>query len=459
MNENDLGRARATAAEARAVAGQKAARAQEAKAHAVAKRLAADRGHRGEPLDERGASAEMVARRRWPKLAEAMDSFELVGAPWPENGPRVRVHACMTGGQAWPLIAFDSMAIVDLSQPDHPQLSELRERMDAGGGTTTTIPQSEGVAEIQLWRVPGLSLAEVVAMAEQPNNAVYPNLMYFPRSGSFVFHPDTKPTELAGPGPLPQQLSVPASGPKRVLTVDTGSVEGSFQSVSVGGNDPYPYSEAVHGHGPAISDLIGRLLSTDGDTSRLLGIDHSAGAMKQPMFNQALNVRGFDLAALMGTLARVDDLDPDVLNFSFGTLQCPNMAGEADPLFRWLKHRGNMMVAAAAGNHGEVPDMADVPSWPAAYARQGNPDIELDNVVSVGSRVEHGGKAMSTFSGKGATVVAYAQGENVNVSRPGSGQKNGSYASWQGTSFATPQVAADLACGLTKQNVIDKYRI
>lgn len=99
----------------------------------------------------------------------------------------------------------------------------------------------------------------------------------------------------------------------------------------------------------------------------------------------------------------------------------------------------SVAVIAAAGNFG-----SDEPFWPAAFKR----------VVAVGALdTTNGARARASFSNYGHWVDVYAPGTDVHSTYlDGSYQEPGKklahltgWAKWSGTSFAAPQVAAEIA--------------
>jgi subtilisin family serine protease len=113
------------------------------------------------------------------------------------------------------------------------------------------------------------------------------------------------------------------------------------------------------------------------------------------------------------------------------------------------------IVVAPAGNQG-----CTTPQYPAAFPE----------VVGVGSRDRYG--RTSTFSNHGPWVDCYAEGEDVvstfidnwpygktEESEPAGSARAGAFldktfrsgwASWSGTSFAAPEIAAELALGTAR---------
>lgn len=172
----------------------------------------------------------------------------------------------------------------------------------------------------------------------------------------------------------------------------------------------------VRQHAPGARLLIGRVLS-------------SIGVCDEVELLEALH--------LLGTQSRGHRID--VLNLSLGAYTWDDRppAGVAET----LKRLGpDAVVVAAAGNNG-----TDRKFWPAA----------LDDVVAVGALAEDGlGRA--EFSNHGPWVDAWAVGEHVPSSfvvfdgpMPPTANIDPDcfkgFATWSGTSFAAPRVAAALA--------------
>jgi len=111
-----------------------------------------------------------------------------------------------------------------------------------------------------------------------------------------------------------------------------------------------------------------------------------------------------------------------------------------------LIERGTAVVAAA-GNAGEDPEFQGRPFWPAA----------LDDVIAVGaydSTTSAATPPLALFSNSGPWVNLYAPGVNVQSTylRAEMADEHGArfdgWATWSGTSFAAPQIAAEIASRL-----------
>lgn len=139
-----------------------------------------------------------------------------------------------------------------------------------------------------------------------------------------------------------------------------------------------------------------------------------------------------------------------VINLSFGGYTdddvCPPGLRAA---IAALSARGTAVVAAA-GNAGEDPAFRDRPFWPAA----------LDEVIAVGAYdstaddAADGSPPLAPFSNACPWVDVYAPGVDLCSTYVRSemtdeyGMQFDGWASWSGTSFAAPQVAAYIASRL-----------
>jgi len=118
-----------------------------------------------------------------------------------------------------------------------------------------------------------------------------------------------------------------------------------------------------------------------------------------------------------------------------------------------LVERGTAVVAAA-GNAGEDPDFAGRPFWPAA----------LDGVIAVGAYDSTTGEApppLADFSNSAPWVDIYAPGVKVHSTYLQSDldSRFEGWATWSGTSFAAPQIAAEIASRLHDGSGRSAWRI
>lgn len=139
----------------------------------------------------------------------------------------------------------------------------------------------------------------------------------------------------------------------------------------------------------------------------------------------------------------------DVIALTSG---CHTADDRCPPLLQAEVEQAESVLVAAAGNHGSAR-----PFWPAA----------MPQVVAVAAGDRDG--SVAEFSNTGDWVDACAPGVDVVSSfvrlRPGSGERDYGFARWSGTSFATPQVAAEIAtaiargCGVGEavRSAVDRY--
>jgi len=100
---------------------------------------------------------------------------------------------------------------------------------------------------------------------------------------------------------------------------------------------------------------------------------------------------------------------------------------------------GDRVVVAAAGNDGQH----DRPFWPAAYAGTSAPWRR--RVVAVAA---HDGRRISQWSNTGTWITLAAPGTDVTSKFVNHEEFPDGWASWSGTSFAAPYVAAAIADAL-----------
>jgi thermitase len=129
--------------------------------------------------------------------------------------------------------------------------------------------------------------------------------------------------------------------------------------------------------------------------------------------------------------------DCDILNLSLGAYTVDD---QPPVLLRWALGRflggQDRLVVAAAGNDGQ----AGPPFWPAAFATAAVP--WKDQVISVAA---HAGGALCEWSNSGPWVTVAAPGADVVSTYINHAEFSSGWASWSGTSFATPHVVAAIA--------------
>lgn len=139
-----------------------------------------------------------------------------------------------------------------------------------------------------------------------------------------------------------------------------------------------------------------------------------------------------DLAIRIAALS-----DVDILNLSLGAFtaddQPPVLLRAALDTFLSGHDR---VVVAAAGNDG-CPDR---PFWPAAFSRAAV--SWADQVIAVAA---HDGTAICAWSNTGAWVDVAAPGADVVSTYINHPDFSSGWATWSGTSFATPHVVAAIA--------------
>jgi hypothetical protein len=291
------------------------------------------------------------------------------------------------------------------------------------------------------------------------------------------FHPAGNPSEAA-----PPDLRLDG-GRGSVLVLDSPAEPGRYPRepdvvtstagpVAVYDVDGNGKIDEDHGHGVFVASLVKRL--APGADVTLYGVDGGhvlgSGRWSPMMFSDADLIRSMGAAFGLSFAGTATRRTFDVVNMSLGGAGC---AGVADRLALGRYMRDLAVVAsqlgrpprfvAAAGNDG-----ADVKHFPAAFrdgptmeaaaeaidGGPGAPHSPAGNAVralhahlarltvAVGSWT---GGTRDTFSNCGKSVNGIAPGSDV-VSRYPSPSD---WASWSGTSFATPQVAAELVGGTT----------
>lgn len=276
------------------------------------------------------------------------------------------------------------------------------------------------------------------------------NLVYF-FNPQLRFYPVDEATDRTA-GSRPYEPTPSGEPQTAVLTIDTGlpreSTQGEF-TVAFADPDFHidGFSDSVTGHGPAIADLISHTMNANGagaEWSFLVQVDATQTKMVNP--GQG-DIRAFTTTALANTLHAIDDsgliqrLNVGVVNMSFGAKACDELfrVGEGDaseivePVWNWMQQYPELTLVASAGN-----TRTDSLTYPAAWTL----DSSIGGrVISVGALGPAGNR--SCYSNYGPWVDVWRTGDEVVIDHP---MRNVQQV-WSGTSFAAPQVAAEIASG------------
>ena len=225
---------------------------------------------------------------------------------------------------------------------------------------------------------------------------------------------------------------------RKVVVIDTGYNYNHPELVSsyLGGkdfvnDDDDPMDD--NGHGSHVAGII----TADGIQPQAKGVAPDAGIIAAKVLNAAGSGYFSDVIAAIywaidgpdGIASTTDDFQPDAINLSLGTGRPYTYRGYCDSVLpdmtSAIKHaveRGTV-VAVAAGNEGKRG--VSIPGC-----------ISYSTTVGAVSSTD----AVASFSGRGNALDIVAPGVSIYSSTLGS-----SYASWSGTSMATPMVAGVVA--------------
>lgn len=154
-----------------------------------------------------------------------------------------------------------------------------------------------------------------------------------------------------------------------------------------------------------------------------------------------------DARAVAKAIAKLARANVDVINLSLGGYTRSNRGPMSLQKALSLVPASTAVVAAAGNHDPENPSHSGFaparPNWPSAF----------EGVISVGALTE-GGTTVAPFSNFGPWVDVFAVGENVQSTfltfrGDGEDQQFNGWATWSGTSFATPMVAGAIAARMT----------
>ncbi len=217
------------------------------------------------------------------------------------------------------------------------------------------------------------------------------------------------------------QVSDSTTGNMKVCIVDTGYDLGHEDLINSGvtgsdndgnGNDTGNWYNDGHGHG---SHVAGTISAIGSNNKGVVGVNPSGqlGLHIVKVFNDAGSwAYGSDLIA---AISQCQSAGANIVSMSLGggaSMASENNAFES-------AYNGGMLFIAAAGNDGNTSK-----SYPASY----------DSVVSVAA--VDSSQNLASFSQRNNQVEIAAPGVNVESTLPGN-----TYASWSGTSMATPHVS------------------
>ena len=328
------------------------------------------------------------------------------------------------------------------------------EQRPLGITSFTRAPQSDDPAKEIL-----AALAKVRrATANRPQGPaqVAPNHVFVGEAAASAINFYGEPRLQGGPGstvrPAPQPAALPLRTTSagdgqgvRIAVLDTGMFDHEWlKSVqrAPGSDDVWDverdgYADEESGHGTFIAGLILQVAPASSVYAVKVLDSHGVG----------------DDLSVAAAIAQLP-ADIDIVNLSLGGYtdrDAPPLALTA--AVRAFGAQGGAVVAAA-GNHGK-----NRPFWPAAF----------QPVVAVGAVEEDGGKWWRAgYSNHGAWVDAAARGSNLQstftrlktkvaqgatISPTDPSIAFGGWASWDGTSFATPIAAAMIARTMTRSGL------
>ncbi|TMW70996.1 S8 family peptidase [Alteribacter natronophilus] len=207
----------------------------------------------------------------------------------------------------------------------------------------------------------------------------------------------------------------------KVAILDTGieathedladNVKGGY-SVFTDADNSDPYYDP-NGHG---THVAGTVAAVDNDLG-VIGVAPEADLYAVKVLS---NAGSGSIAGIAEGIEWSIDNDMDIINMSLGASQGSSILEQ----FSNLAYDEGLLVVAAAGNSGNRGGNNNTVGYPAAY----------DSVIAVAAVDQNNNRA--TFSSTGPAVEISAPGVNVLSTTPGD-----NYASYNGTSMASPHVA------------------
>ena len=225
---------------------------------------------------------------------------------------------------------------------------------------------------------------------------------------------------------------------RKVVVVDTGYNYNhpELSSSYLGGkdfvnddNDPFD----DNGHGSHVAGII----TADGVDSKAKGVAPGTGVIAGKVLSASGSGYFSDVVAAIywavdgndGVAGTADDFNSDAISMSLGTSQpytykgfCDNVLPDLTNAIKYARNK-NVVVVVAAGNSGSAG--VSIPGCISYSTTVGAVD-KFDKIAS--------------FSGRGNSVDISAPGVSIYSSVLGTG-----YASWSGTSMATPMASGTVA--------------
>ncbi|MEV4508794.1 S8/S53 family peptidase [Dactylosporangium sp. NPDC049525] len=361
-----------------------------------------------------------VARERLERWLQTRDE-RLSGLPW----LRTETHA----GRTVRFVADEILVQDSGTAIAHRTLAGL-------GHRTSEIAEDEPSAGLRRLRTSGLDVSAAVRQlrGQLPQGSVIgPNHVFMstPHEHGGPFGPpvpaDAPPAKLAP--------SADNTSPVRVVVMDTGiwldsplpagcytATPENHETVLDGDADGLLDSDV--GHANFIAGVVAQ--DTDGAQVRIVKILDSFGVCTEA-----------DLAVAITGLT-----DTDVLNLSLGGFSIGDLPPAAlSAALQTFLSGGDRVVVAAAGNNG----IADRPFWPAAFAAgdtAGNTAGSAGWAGQVLAVAAHDGTAICEWSNTGPWVSVAAPGADIISTYINHELFASGWATWSGTSFATPKVVA-----------------